>query len=480
MDGETTAQVAPDTDSVLLGRYADSGDMDAFAALVRRHTQAVYGVCVRRLWNNRDLAQDAAQMVFVLLARQAGRLRKRSEVGSWLYKAAVFTAMRIRAKEDRREAIMSKYADNVSAGDGNESSSFLDRAGSVLDVAVARLSEKYRQVLVMHYFQGLSYDQIAAGTGNPVGTVRTHLDRARDRLREEMTKFNLALTGPMLLQILQNESIIQVPAGLVEKCVGAVTPGGGAGNISDHDAILKDMHSAESRGAGAKLALGACAAGVIAVAAVVVSHREDWNSVPAPAVLPAIVSSAESDVLFQDDFQDGMAQWEVVEQAPGKQQFTVAGASAKELVETRKQNGNDVLAISAPRKSAKDSDNIAALGIRLRQRLPSSGYVAQWDERREDVGAIASSTAVSASNYVLRSEVTNIAVRVGKWTQRRLVCTPAGNKDGLPCWRLDSYLDKTLVFSSDLSYDTSILQIEAMNGRIAIDNVVVRRLPKGE
>ncbi|MBA4388579.1 MAG: hypothetical protein C0404_11395, partial [Verrucomicrobia bacterium] len=327
MDAYTTAQAAPESDSALLGRYADSGDMDAFAALVKRHTQTVYGVCVRRLWNNRDLAQDATQMVFALLATQAGELRKRTEVGSWLYKAAAFTAMRIRAKEGRREAMMSEYADNVNVAGSGDQSGLLERARDMLDVAVAKLSEKYRQVLVMHYFQGLSYDQIAAGTGSPVGTVRTHLDRAREKLRAELARLNLALTGPVLLSLLQNEGGLQVPVGLIDRCLNAVRTGGGTGHTPDHDAILKDMHSAESWGATAKVVLGACIAVVATVAAIIVVPgpvAETGVSAPGEQRIANPVVQAESDIIFRDDFRDGFGQWDVMEKAAGNRQFAAA------------------------------------------------------------------------------------------------------------------------------------------------------------
>ena len=76
----------PEEDLALLGRYAGSGDAEAFRALVERHQDMVFAAC-RRLLDSREDAEDAAQTCFLKLCREAGRVR--GSVGGWLHTAAV-------------------------------------------------------------------------------------------------------------------------------------------------------------------------------------------------------------------------------------------------------------------------------------------------------------------------------------------------------------------------------------------------------
>src|SRR5262245_4713992 len=74
-------------DRDLLARFADASDQAAFAALVRRHSGMVLGVCRRSLSTMQD-AEDACQATFLLLARKARTTRWQPSVANWLYTTA--------------------------------------------------------------------------------------------------------------------------------------------------------------------------------------------------------------------------------------------------------------------------------------------------------------------------------------------------------------------------------------------------------
>src|SRR5262245_979397 len=88
------------TDRQLLARFAADGDQDAFAALVRRHTGLVLGVCRRALPTAQD-AEDACQATFLILARKASGPWQES-IANWLFTTARRVARDARAAAERR------------------------------------------------------------------------------------------------------------------------------------------------------------------------------------------------------------------------------------------------------------------------------------------------------------------------------------------------------------------------------------------
>src|SRR5690348_10101362 len=85
-----------DTDRQLLERYLFRRDESAFALLIERHGPMVLGVCRRRLSGPHDV-EDAFQATFLVLARQAGSVRKRDSLGSWLHSVASRVAANVQA-----------------------------------------------------------------------------------------------------------------------------------------------------------------------------------------------------------------------------------------------------------------------------------------------------------------------------------------------------------------------------------------------
>src|SRR5260370_27445377 len=84
-------------DRLLLERFVSRRDEAAFADLMRRYGPLVLGVCRRVLQHDQD-AEDVFQATFLVLARQATKIRKPSSVGSWLYGVAYRLAMKTRAE----------------------------------------------------------------------------------------------------------------------------------------------------------------------------------------------------------------------------------------------------------------------------------------------------------------------------------------------------------------------------------------------
>src|SRR5262245_46322789 len=139
------------TDWELVQEYAKSRSETAFAELVRRHLDWVYSVALRKVGQT-QLAEEAAQSVFVLLARKAGSLRSGTILGGWLFRTTCFVASRALRAEQRqknREEIVSSMNPAATSPDPNEVA--WEQLAPHLDGAVAALSEPDRTAIVLRF-----------------------------------------------------------------------------------------------------------------------------------------------------------------------------------------------------------------------------------------------------------------------------------------------------------------------------------------
>ncbi len=177
-------QPTPDAD--LLARFALHGDASAFAALVKRHGGMVSAVCRKRLGHAQD-AEDAAQAVFLALARKADRVHGTAPVAAWLYGAAV-KACREVARRNRRKPWVPLAADVP--GDSALSADH-EAVAAVLD-EVANLSDAHRAAVVLCELEGCPRGLAARRLGIAEGTLSSRLAAARRRLAERLTRRGFA------------------------------------------------------------------------------------------------------------------------------------------------------------------------------------------------------------------------------------------------------------------------------------------------
>ena len=209
--------VADLTDGQLLERFATRGGETseaAFAALVERHGAMVLRTCRSVLRDEHD-AQDAFQATFLVLVRRGGGLWVRDSVGPWLHRVACRAALRARRDEERRKvrerraAEMARHREVGPVGDGLR---------GVVQEEVDRLPDRYRVPIVLCDLEGRTYEEAARSLGCPVGTVKSRLARARDRLRSRLTSRGLA---PSAFATLADAARAAVPPALAESTIEA-------------------------------------------------------------------------------------------------------------------------------------------------------------------------------------------------------------------------------------------------------------------
>jgi RNA polymerase sigma factor (sigma-70 family) len=167
------AVAAPAPDAALVSAFA-GGDPEAFAEIVRRHGAMVLGVC-RKITRHAHDAEDAAQAAFLVLARRAGTIRA-AGLASWLFGVAVNTSREVRRRSSRHAT--TGVVPEVGRCDPDRD---FDTPVIVAE-ELARLPDRYRELVVRCDLEGESQAAVARRTGLPVGTVYSRLSAARSLL----------------------------------------------------------------------------------------------------------------------------------------------------------------------------------------------------------------------------------------------------------------------------------------------------------
>jgi RNA polymerase sigma-70 factor, ECF subfamily len=162
-----------------------SGDREAFRVLVEREGAAVVRACHRVLGDAHE-AEDVAQEAFVTAFRSLAGWRGDGPFGAWLTRIAVRIAVRRAVRRREVTWLEPGQASTVDVPGGADPAvaSVRHERAVELRAAVARLDEPYRETVALRFFGELSLEEIAAQTGRPLGTVKTHLRRGLLRLRD--------------------------------------------------------------------------------------------------------------------------------------------------------------------------------------------------------------------------------------------------------------------------------------------------------
>lgn len=177
------------TDEELV-RAAQEGDYAGFDALVRKYQDRIFGVCLLFL-NDRDDADDAAQEVFIKAYRNLSRFKGKAQFSTWLYRIAVNHCLNL-VRARRRRKMLTLFSRLKST----EKLHLLETAGgedpqmrmeqTEIEQKVAKaielLPDDQRTALILHRYEGLSYQEIAGVMGVSVACIEARLFRAKKKL----------------------------------------------------------------------------------------------------------------------------------------------------------------------------------------------------------------------------------------------------------------------------------------------------------
>jgi RNA polymerase sigma factor (sigma-70 family) len=205
----------------LLRDYARSGSEEAFATIVRRHIGLVSSTALR-IVRDRDLAEDVAQAVFVLLSRKAGSLSPKIVLPGWLYRTATFAAadaLKSRHRRERREE------EAIMMNSGAESDSPWEEIAPLLDGAMSRLGEKDRNAILLRYFQNKTLQDVGQALGISEGTAQKRVARGLEKLRHLLSRRQVIVTAGGLAGLLSAQGASAASARSAEAICALVTSG---------------------------------------------------------------------------------------------------------------------------------------------------------------------------------------------------------------------------------------------------------------
>jgi RNA polymerase sigma-70 factor (ECF subfamily) len=171
--------------------HAKKGDRQAFGKLVERYQRRVYALAFGILRQRED-AWDVAQEAFVKAYRNLDRFEGTAAFYTWLYRIAYNLSIDTLREKRRRDSVDVEETRKIEeameregrlpTGNPDETAARKELA-SVIEAAMAKLSEKHRAIIVLREIEGLSYEEMAEVLGISKGTVMSRLFHARQNLQ---------------------------------------------------------------------------------------------------------------------------------------------------------------------------------------------------------------------------------------------------------------------------------------------------------
>ena len=233
------------SDENYLRAWAERADETAFRALVGRYAGFIYGAALRRV-GDAGLAEEITQDVFARLSQNAARLVGHPAISGWLHRAAMLLALdrlRRRRRAEHRIAQLSQMH--------TPSADPLAEALPHLDEALDQLATRDREVLVLHFFERLTFPEIATRLGGSADAARMRTNRALSALSATLRKKGVTLSVTALSSGLGSTFAQAAPASF------AIIPAAllGAGKVSALSVIFHALQTMKTAKAAALTAL---------------------------------------------------------------------------------------------------------------------------------------------------------------------------------------------------------------------------------
>lgn len=185
LPGTVTSPV--EHDDAQLVSASKNGDQDTFSLLVQRYQRRVFNLVFRMLQNYEE-ASEVTQEAFLAAWQGLPSFRGEARFSTWLYRIAYNCALKQLDTRKRDQALQVALQAEQNLASDDPKNTLLDMLDNqeMVQEQLSQLPPKYRIVLILRHLQEMTYEEMAEVLTMPVGTIKTHLFRARNLLKERL------------------------------------------------------------------------------------------------------------------------------------------------------------------------------------------------------------------------------------------------------------------------------------------------------
>jgi len=235
-------QSSAPSDSELLADWLGWQREPAFHALVARYAGLVHATA-KRTCGDDSLAAEASQLTFIALAQKAKSLATCASLGGWLHLTAMMQAKNLLRKSQREKRKRQLLQAAMETEPSHSSNDVWQEMQPVLDAALAALSDKDREALLLRFYRSLTIREIADTLGIANDAAQKRIDRATERLRGKLARRGCqaggSLAGVMIVGFAADgQAAVPAVSLLVKKAITASFPTSAVGTFTSQIALL--------------------------------------------------------------------------------------------------------------------------------------------------------------------------------------------------------------------------------------------------
>jgi len=165
---------------------AQKGNLKAFEKILSFYEKMIFNYCLR-IVRNKEEAEDIVQNTFIKVYMHRKFIDPEKNIKTWIFTIATNTAYDfLRSKKRKNEISLDEMSETIGSFEA-----YYPREGLITDVekALEKINPEYKKALLLFYQGGFGYQEIAEILATPMNTVKTHLSRGKDQLKEILKEY---------------------------------------------------------------------------------------------------------------------------------------------------------------------------------------------------------------------------------------------------------------------------------------------------